>query len=148
MFEEIFLPPQVKRSLIISNKLVHKNGSDKCSNDVRVRTLRDQEISGISQNTACTRGPHGAKSNQPPQLAPQRHRSALIPTLGCQRPKKRANFLSLAAKRRANTAFQKNRKMVHKMMLRPWSAKPCQPKTFDVAFNVAGGINRTIIRLV
>ena len=26
--------------------------------------------------------------------------------------------------------------------------KPCQPKTFDVAFNGARGINRTIIRLV
>ena len=26
--------------------------------------------------------------------------------------------------------------------------KPCQPKTFDVVFNGAGGINWTVIRLV
>ena len=26
--------------------------------------------------------------------------------------------------------------------------KPCQPKTFDVVFNRARGINRTIVRLV
>ena len=107
MFEEIFLPPQVKRSLIISNKLVHNKGPDKRSNDVRVRILRDQEISGISQNPACTRGPHGAKSNQPPNSAPQRHRSALIPTPGMPTPQKARQFFKLDCQKACQYCFSK-----------------------------------------
>ena len=57
----------------------------------------------------------------------------------CERANKRA-------KRRANfsTAFQKNRKIVQKMMFRYLVVKTYQPKSFNVVFKVARGINQQL----
>ena len=50
MVEQIFLSPQVKRSLIISNKYGIYELPHKLSNDLRLRILGNLEISGKSQN--------------------------------------------------------------------------------------------------
>ena len=50
MFEQIFISPQVKRSVMISNKHCIYKLPDELSNDLKLRTLGNQEILGKSQD--------------------------------------------------------------------------------------------------
>ena len=50
MVEQIFLSLQVKRIVVISNKLVYSWLTHELPNDLRLRVLGNQEISGKSQN--------------------------------------------------------------------------------------------------
>ena len=50
MFYQIFLPPQVKRSAIVSNKQVVYELPHELPNDLRLRILENKEKSGKSRN--------------------------------------------------------------------------------------------------
>ena len=50
MFEQILISPQVKRSVMISNKHCIYELPDELSNDLKLRILGKQEILGKSQN--------------------------------------------------------------------------------------------------
>ena len=50
MFDQVFVSPQVKRIVIISNKYGIYELPHEFPNDVRLRTLGNKEISRISQN--------------------------------------------------------------------------------------------------
>ena len=50
MVEQFFLSPQVKRNVIISNKYGIYELPHELPNDLRLRILANQEISGKSQN--------------------------------------------------------------------------------------------------
>ena len=50
IFDQIFLSPQVKRSMIIGNKHGIFELSHELLNDLRLTNLGNQEISGIFQN--------------------------------------------------------------------------------------------------
>ena len=50
MFDQIFLSPQEKRSVIISNKYGKHELPHEFLNDLRLRIIGNQKVSGKSQN--------------------------------------------------------------------------------------------------
>ena len=50
MVEQIILSPQVKRSLISTNKLLYTNCLYELLNDLKLRIIGNYELSGKSQN--------------------------------------------------------------------------------------------------